>query len=141
MDAAGLISNEKRVEMQKQLSALRFPEHSANVTYATGYEALSRKVAEQRAADEKAEKELKAEAKQARCRNCENYQPYEPLAGLWAGCTADELYADENCQEIIPEVNDEITAYMRESGEGCPYFIDARGSRAGKNHTERSKKK
>lgn len=45
------------------------------------------------------------------------------MAGLREGCTADELYADEDGQEIIPEVNDEITGYMRELGEGCPYFI------------------
>lgn len=29
------------------------------------------------------------------------------------GCTADELYADEDGQEIIPEVNDEITDYIK----------------------------
>lgn len=58
-----------------------------------------------------------------RCQRCQNYQPYEPEAGLREGCTADELYADEDGQKIIPEVNDEITGYMRELGEGCPYFI------------------
>lgn len=128
MDAAGLISSEKRREMQDQLSALRFPEHK--VTYAMDYEEIARKAAEQqgsRAADEE------AEAEKARCRNCENYQPYEPDAGLREGCTADELYADENCQEIIPEVNKEIAAYMRKSGEGCPYFINAA---AGKGNNE-----
>lgn len=59
-----------------------------------------------------------------RCQRCQNYQPYEPEAGLREGCTADELYADEDGQKIIPEVNDEITGYMRELGEGCPYFIE-----------------
>lgn len=59
-----------------------------------------------------------------RCQHCCNYQPYEPAAGLYEGCTTDELYADEDGQEIIPEVNDEITGYMRELGEGCPYFIE-----------------
>ena len=39
--------------------------------------------------------------------------------------SAEELYADEDGQEIIPEVNDEITGYMRELGEGCPYFIES----------------
>ncbi len=122
MDAAGLISSEKRRKMQDQLSALRFPEHDAE-----HYESAAREILRSRAAD------AKAEAEKARCRNCENYQPYEPDAGLREGCTADELYADENCQEIIPEVNKEIAAYMRKSGEGCPYFINAA---AGKGNNE-----
>jgi len=113
MDAAGLISDKKREEMQKQLSALRFPKHDAE-----HYESAAREILRSRAADKEAETE------KARCRKCENYQPYEPDAGLREGCTADELYADENCQEIIPEVNAEIAAYMQNSGEGCPYFIN-----------------
>lgn len=57
-----------------------------------------------------------------RCQRCCNYQPYEPGAGLREGCTADELYADEDCQQLIPEVDDAIVGYMLELGEGCPYF-------------------
>ena len=64
------------------------------------------------------------EIERTRCQRCCNFQTYEPAAGLREGCTADELYADEDGQEIIPEVNDEITGYMRELGEGCPYFIE-----------------
>lgn len=60
-----------------------------------------------------------------KCKKCENYQPYEPDAGLTEGCTADALYADEGGQEIIPEVDKEITQYMGELGEGCPYFIES----------------
>lgn len=56
------------------------------------------------------------------CLYCCNYQPYEWDAGLLQGCTADELYADEDCQRLIPEVNDKVINYMLELGEGCPYF-------------------
>lgn len=59
-----------------------------------------------------------------RCRRCFNYQPYEPDAGLLEGCTADELYADEDGQEIIPEIDDKITRYMQNLGYVCPYFKD-----------------
>lgn len=53
------------------------------------------------------------EIERTRCQRCCNYQPYEPAAGMHEGCTADELYADEDGQEIIPEVNDEITDYIK----------------------------
>ena len=65
------------------------------------------------------------EIERTRCQRCCNFQPYEPAAGLREGCTADELYADEDGQGIIPEVDDEITGYMQELGEGCPYFIES----------------
>ena len=107
MDAAGLVSNEKREEMQKQLSALRFPKHSDAYYEEAAQEAINQQI------------------EKIKCQRCQNYQPYEPSAGLREGCTADELYADEDCQEIIPEVNKEITAYMQKLGEGCPYFIEA----------------
>ena len=58
-----------------------------------------------------------------RCDCCFNYQLYEPAAGLLGGCVADELYYDEDGQNIIPEVNEEIMHYMQNLGEGCPYFI------------------
>ncbi len=61
---------------------------------------------------------------QTRCQRCQNFQPYEPEAGLSEGCVADELYTDEECQEIIPEVNDKIMAYMQKLGVDCPYFIE-----------------
>lgn len=64
------------------------------------------------------------EIERTRCQRCCNFHPYEPAAGLREGCTTDELYADEDGQEIIPEVDDEITGYMRELGKGCPYFIE-----------------
>lgn len=58
----------------------------------------------------------------SRCLQCENYQPYEPDAGLNEGCVADELYEDEDAQEIIEEVNEKIIEYMRVDGYGCPYY-------------------
>lgn len=60
-----------------------------------------------------------------RCQRCSNFQQYEPAAGLLEGCTADVLYADEDCQQIIPEVNDEIIEYMHNLGEDCPYFEES----------------
>ena len=57
-----------------------------------------------------------------RCQRCVNYQPYEPDAGLLEGCTAPALYVDEDCQQLIPEVNKKIIGYMQKLGEGCPYF-------------------
>lgn len=71
--------------------------------------------------------EQNEEGKKIRCHSCYNFQPYEPAAGLLEGCTAPVLYADEDGQEIIPEMNDIITEYMRNSGEGCPYFEGEEG--------------
>ena len=67
-------------------------------------------------------KKIIPEIEKTRCQCCYNYQPYEPEAGLYEGCTADELYADEDCQQLIPEVNDAVINYMQNLGEGCPYF-------------------
>lgn len=57
-----------------------------------------------------------------RCQRCVYYQPYEPDAGLLEGCIVPAIYADEDCQHLVPEVNNKIIGYMRQLGEGCPYF-------------------
>lgn len=114
LDAAGMISD---TELNKLIGEIVKAHSKAADEDATSFWSRSQEETE------KAENEVK----KTRCKHCENYQPYEPKAGLNEGCTADELYADENCQEIIPEVNGEITEYMRKSGEGCPYFISVTG--------------
>ena len=70
-------------------------------------------------------KEIKAgrlEAELTRCQRCVYLQPYEPDAGLLEKCTIPAIYADEDCQHLVPEVNKKIIGYMRKLGEGCPYF-------------------
>lgn len=62
------------------------------------------------------------ELQEYRCKKCENYQPYEPDAGLYEGCEAQELYTDENSDEIIEAVDKAIIAFMSQRGINCPYF-------------------
>lgn len=37
-------------------------------------------------------------------------------------CVTDELYEDEDCQIIKPEVNDVVAAFMLGRIDDCPYF-------------------
>lgn len=59
---------------------------------------------------------------QEMCRSCFHLQPYEPGAGLNEGCTADEIYKDEDCQEFDEKNYSIMEAYWMGETEICPFF-------------------
>lgn len=56
------------------------------------------------------------------CWGCFHWQEDEPEAGLRAGCVADEIYKDEDCQEFDEENYSIMEAYMADEIEICPFF-------------------
>lgn len=56
------------------------------------------------------------------CWGCLHLQEDEPGAGLREGCTADEIYIDEDCQEFDEENYSIMEAYWMGKTEICPFF-------------------